>query len=130
MKRESYLISKNIAGSYNLSILKNPTGSWHYSSAGTFDTEEKAINHYYKLKEEERMVSRMHMNLLIKIKNRNMNKQSKYVVRKAIDYGCKVYNVVNTETGNRINYCADYESAKEFAERQNNAAKKVKESIT
>ena len=53
-----------------------------------------------------------------------MNQQSKYVVREAIDYGCKVYNVVNIETGNRINYFADYESAKEFAERQNNVAKK------
>lgn len=49
-----------------------------------------------------------------------MNQQSKYVVREAIDYGCRVYNVVNIETGNRINYFADYESAKEFAERQNN----------
>lgn len=58
-----------------------------------------------------------------------MNQQSKYVVRESTDYGCKVYDVVNTETGNRINYFADYESAKELAERQNNAAKKVKESF-
>lgn len=55
-----------------------------------------------------------------------MNQQNKYVVRESTDYGCKVYNVIDTETGNRINYYADYESAKEFAERQNNAAKKVK----
>ena len=48
-----------------------------------------------------------------------MNQQGKYVVCESTDYGCKVYNVVNTETGNRINYYPDYESAKEFAERQN-----------
>ena len=58
---------------------------------------------------------------------KNMNQQNKYVVRESTDYGCKVYNVIDTETGNRINYYADYESAKEFAERQNNAAKKVEE---
>lgn len=51
-----------------------------------------------------------------------MNQLSKYVVRESIDNGCKVYNVVNTETGNRANYYPDDESAKEFAERQNNAA--------
>lgn len=50
---------------------------------------------------------------------KNMNQQDKYVVCESTDYGCKVYNVVNTETGNRINYYPDYESAKEFAERQN-----------
>ena len=48
-----------------------------------------------------------------------MNEQDKYVVCESTDYGCKVYNVVNTETGNRINYYPDYKSAKEFAERQN-----------
>lgn len=53
-----------------------------------------------------------------------MNQQSKYVVRESIECGCKVYGVVNTETGNRINYFADYELAKEFARCQNNAAKK------
>ena len=53
-----------------------------------------------------------------------MNQQSKYVVRESTDGGCKVYNVVNTETGNRTNYYADYKSAKEFAERQNNAVNK------
>ena len=52
-----------------------------------------------------------------------MNLQSKYVVRESIEYGCKVYEVVNTGTGNRINYFADYELAKEFARRQNNTAK-------
>lgn len=51
--------------------------------------------------------------------NAIMNQQGKYVVCESTDYGCKVYNVVNTETGNRINYYPDYESAKEFAERQN-----------
>jgi hypothetical protein len=53
-----------------------------------------------------------------------MNQQSKYVVRASIECGCKVYEVVNTETGNCINYFADYELAKEFARRQNNVAKK------
>lgn len=55
-----------------------------------------------------------------------MKQQNKYVVREAIDYGCKVYNVVNAETGIRINYFTDYESAKKFAERQNNAIRKRK----
>lgn len=49
----------------------------------------------------------------------DMNQQNKYVVRESTDCGCKVYNVVNTKTGNRINYYPDYKSAKEFAERQN-----------
>lgn len=52
-----------------------------------------------------------------------MNQQGKYVVRESTDYGCKVYNVVNTETGNRINYYPDYELAKEFADRQNKNGK-------
>lgn len=49
--------------------------------------------------------------------------KSKYIVRKSTDSGCKVYDVINTETGNRINYFTDYKSAKEFAERQSNAVK-------
>lgn len=49
-----------------------------------------------------------------------MKQQSKYVVREATEYGCKIHEVVNTENGNRSNYFADDESAKEFAERQNN----------
>lgn len=53
-----------------------------------------------------------------------MNQQSKYAVRESTECGCKVYEAVNTETGNRINYFADYESAKEFARRQNNVANK------
>ena len=53
-----------------------------------------------------------------------MNQQNKYVVRKSIEYGCKLYEVVNTVTGNRINYFADCESAKEFTRRQNNVANK------
>lgn len=48
-----------------------------------------------------------------------MNQQNKYVVRESTDCGCKVYNVVNTETGNRVNYYPDYESAIKFADRQN-----------
>lgn len=55
-----------------------------------------------------------------------MNQQSKYIVRESTDNGCKLYNVVNTETGNRINYYADYESAIKFADRQNDIAKKCK----
>lgn len=53
-----------------------------------------------------------------------MDKQNKYIVRESTDYGCKVYNVVNAKSGVRVNYYADYESAKDFAERQNSAAKK------
>lgn len=49
-----------------------------------------------------------------------MKQQSKYVVREATEYGCKIHEVVNTQNGNRSNYFADDESAKEFAERQNN----------
>lgn len=41
-----------------------------------------------------------------------------------IDFGCKVYNVVNTKTCNRVNYFADYESAKRFAKKQNNSINK------
>lgn len=54
-----------------------------------------------------------------------MNKQNKYVVSESTDCGCKVYNVVNTKTGNRINYYPDYKSAKEFADRQDQYIKKT-----
>lgn len=65
MIRDPYYLSKTVLGSINLYILKNPTGSWHYSCAGTFNTKEDAIDHYRKLKEEEKMISRMHMKLII-----------------------------------------------------------------
>ena len=47
-----------------------------------------------------------------------MKQQQGCIVREAIEYGCKIYEVVNTITGNRINYFADYKSAIEFANRQ------------
>lgn len=53
-----------------------------------------------------------------------MRQQIRYIVREAFEYGCKIYEVVNTETGNRINYFTDYESAKEFAECENIVVKK------
>lgn len=65
MERKPYYLAKTVLNTYNLYILKNPAGSWSYSCVGTFNTEEEAINHYYKLKEEERMISRMHMKLII-----------------------------------------------------------------
>lgn len=65
MIRDPYYLSKTVLGSINLYILKNPTGSWHYSCVGTFNTKEDAIDHYRKLKEEEKMISRMHMKLII-----------------------------------------------------------------
>lgn len=65
MTRDPYYLSKTVLGSYNLYILKNPTGSWHYSCVGTFSTKEDAVYHYHKLKEEEKMNSRMHMKLII-----------------------------------------------------------------
>ena len=49
----------------NLYILKDPFGSWHYSCVGTFNTKDEAIDYYHKLKEEEKMISRMHMKLII-----------------------------------------------------------------
>lgn len=54
----------------------------------------------------------------------DVNQNSKYIVRESIDFGCKVYNVVNTKTCNRVNYFADYESAKRFAKKQNNSINK------
>lgn len=53
-----------------------------------------------------------------------MKQQRQYIVREAIDMGCKIYEVVNTKTGNRTNYFVDYESAEKFAEIQNDAVKK------
>ena len=41
----------------------------------------------------------------------DVNQNSKYIVRESIDFGCKVYKVVNTKSCNRVNYFADYESA-------------------
>lgn len=65
MKREPYFINKNIAGTYNLSILRNhPFGSWYYSGAGTFDTYEEALRHYHQLKEDYSFPSKMNMRLL------------------------------------------------------------------
>ena len=34
-----------------------------------------------------------------------MNQQSKYVVRESIECGCKVYEVVDTETGKLCSMC-------------------------
>lgn len=36
-----------------------------YSCVGTFNTKDEAIDYYHKLKEEEKMISRMHMKLII-----------------------------------------------------------------
>ena len=45
--------------------VKDPFESWHYSCVGTFNTKDEAIDYYHKLKEEEKMISRMHMKLII-----------------------------------------------------------------
>ena len=65
MIRDPYYLAKTVLGSYNLFILKDPLGSWHYSCVGTFNTKDEAIDYYHKLKEEEKMISRMHMKLII-----------------------------------------------------------------
>lgn len=65
MIRDPYYLSKTVLGSYNLYILKNPTGFWHYLCVGTFNTKGDAVNHYHKLKYEEKMISRIHMKLII-----------------------------------------------------------------
>lgn len=65
MIRDPYYLAKTVLGSYNLYILKDPFGSWHYSCVGTFNTKDEAIDYYHKLKEEETMISRMHMKLII-----------------------------------------------------------------
>lgn len=65
MIRDPYYLAKTVLGSYNLYILKDPFGSWHYSCVGTFNTKDEAIDYYHKLKEEEKMISRMHMKLII-----------------------------------------------------------------
>lgn len=36
MIRDPYYLAKTVLGSYNLYILKDPFGSWHYSCVGTF----------------------------------------------------------------------------------------------
>lgn len=65
MIRVPYYLAKTVLGSYNLYILKDPFESWHYSCVGTFNTKDEAIDYYHKLKEEEKMISRMHMKLII-----------------------------------------------------------------
>lgn len=65
MIRDPYYLAKTVLGSYNLYILKDPFESWHYSCVGTFNTKDEAIDYYHKLKEEEKMISRMHMKLII-----------------------------------------------------------------
>ncbi len=42
-----------------------------------------------------------------------------YIVKESIEYGCTVYNVINTKSGNRVNYFPDEKSAISFAERMN-----------
>lgn len=53
MIRDPYYLAKTVLGSYNLYILKDPFGSWHYSCVGTFNTKDEAIDYYHKLKEGE-----------------------------------------------------------------------------
>lgn len=40
----------------------------------------------------------------------------KYIVRKETEYGCTIYSIINAETGVRVNYYADEQSAIKFAE--------------
>ena len=44
MIRDPYYLAKTVLGSYNLYILKDPFGSWHYSCVGTFNTKDEAID--------------------------------------------------------------------------------------
>ena len=53
MIRDPYYLAKTVLGSYNLYILKDPFGSWHYSCVGTFNTKDEAIDYYHKLKEND-----------------------------------------------------------------------------
>lgn len=47
MIRDPYYLAKTVLGSYNLYILKDPFGSWHYSCVGTFNTKDEAIDYYH-----------------------------------------------------------------------------------
>lgn len=40
----------------------------------------------------------------------------KYIVRKETECGCTIYSIINAETGVRVNYFADEQSAIKFAE--------------
>lgn len=45
----------------------------------------------------------------------------RYAVKEETEFGCKIFSVVNTSDGTRVNHYADYDSAVKFAERQNKA---------
>ena len=88
MIRDPYYLAKTVLGSYNLYILKDPFESWHYSCVGTFNTKDEAIDYYHKLKEEEKMISRMHMKLIItEYKDYAQAHQAMKDVQKILDNG-------------------------------------------
>lgn len=88
MIRDPYYLAKTVLGSYNLYILKDPFGSWHYSCVGTFNTKDEAIDYYHKLKEEEKMISRMHMKL---------NKKTERLIKRRAAELKKLYETPNPE---------------------------------
>ena len=45
----------------------------------------------------------------------------KYIVRKETECGCTFYSIINAETGVRVNYYTDEQSAIKFAKKQNEA---------
>lgn len=50
----------------------------------------------------------------------------KYIVRQEVEYGCTIYSIINAETGVRVNYYADEQSAIKFAKKQNEAVQENK----
>lgn len=48
----------------------------------------------------------------------------KYIVRQEVEYGCTIFSIINAETGVRVNYYPDRESAERFAEKQNSCKRR------
>lgn len=48
----------------------------------------------------------------------------RYAVKEETEFGCKIFSVINTSNGTRINHYGNYELAVKFAERQNKAVER------
>ena len=48
----------------------------------------------------------------------------RYAVKEETEFGCKIFRVINTSNGTRINHYGNYELAVKFAERQNKAVER------
>jgi hypothetical protein len=69
MKRDPFLVSRTIIGTYTLKVLIDPFGAFYYEQIDidkVFKTEQEAIDHYYEMQEDS----------LLRKKNVRLNQES------------------------------------------------------